>query len=121
MTLKAQIQSLSLQEKKQLQIWLTTLRAEEEAPGSSGRVLVQEERVGQVTLRPPFDKLRGASSGATYRQEWVRCGKEQCRCAGGELHGPYWYRYWREGGRYRSSYVGQRRPVEVKADTANLK
>jgi hypothetical protein len=35
----------------------------------------------------------------------VRCGKPACRCARGELHGPYLYRRWREGGRQRRQYV----------------
>jgi hypothetical protein len=40
----------------------------------------------------------------TFRQEMVRCGKDGCtRCP----HGPYWYAYWREGGRTRSRYVGK--------------
>src|ERR1051325_465098 len=35
----------------------------------------------------------------TYRREEVRCGKANCtRCP----HGPYWYAYWRGGGRARS-------------------
>jgi hypothetical protein len=43
----------------------------------------------------------------TYRQQSVRCGKAGCtRCP----HGPYWYAYWREGGRVRSRYVGKRSP-----------
>jgi len=34
----------------------------------------------------------------------VKCGKEACtKCP----HGPYWYAYWREGGRRRSRYVGK--------------
>jgi hypothetical protein len=37
--------------------------------------------------------------------QWVRCGKRGCRCAAGQLHGPYHYRLWREGGRLRKSYV----------------
>ena len=37
--------------------------------------------------------------------EWVRCGKAGCRCASGALHGPYWRRQWREGGRTRRQYV----------------
>ncbi len=40
----------------------------------------------------------------TLRQQWVRCGKATCtRCP----HGPYWYAYWREGGKRRSRYVGK--------------
>lgn len=43
----------------------------------------------------------------TFRQEMVRCGKKGCsRCP----HGPYWYAYWREGGRSRSRYVGKELP-----------
>jgi hypothetical protein len=43
----------------------------------------------------------------TYRQEHVRCGRRGCtRCP----HGPYWYAYWREGGRLRSRYIGKRLP-----------
>ena len=37
---------------------------------------------------------------------WVRCGKPWCRCMqGGPKHGPYFARYWREGGRRRTEYV----------------
>jgi hypothetical protein len=42
--------------------------------------------------------------------QWVRCGRPTCRCARGELHGPYHYRFWREGGRLRKAYV---RPAEL--------
>ncbi len=37
----------------------------------------------------------------------VRCGRKNCRCARGELHGPYFYRFWREDGRLRKTYVKQ--------------
>lgn len=50
----------------------------------------------------------------TYRLESVRCGKEKCKCASGELHGPYWYAYWSEGGRTRSQYVGKKLPAKKK-------
>ena len=39
------------------------------------------------------------------RSEHIRCGKPACRCARGGLHGPYWYRRWRENGRQRRAYV----------------
>lgn len=44
-----------------------------------------------------------------YQLERVRCGKIGCKCAGenGELHGPYWYAYWRDAGKLKSRYVGK--------------
>ncbi len=43
----------------------------------------------------------------TYRLESVKCGKPGCtKCP----HGPYWYAYYREGGRTRSRYVGPELP-----------
>lgn len=50
---------------------------------------------------------RQARGRATYRQEFVKCGRANCtRCP----HGPYWYAYWREGGRLRSRYIGKELP-----------
>lgn len=48
----------------------------------------------------------------TYRQEYIRCGKANCkRCAdGGQGHGPYWYAYSREDGKLRKRYIGKERP-----------
>jgi hypothetical protein len=37
--------------------------------------------------------------------QWVRCGRTTCRCARGHPHGPYFYRFWREGARLRKRYV----------------
>ncbi len=39
----------------------------------------------------------------TYRQEWVRCGKECKKCP----HGPYWYCYWKEDGKTKTRYIGK--------------
>jgi hypothetical protein len=38
-------------------------------------------------------------------QQWVRCGRPNCRCACGQLHGPYFYHFVRENGRLRKRYV----------------
>ena len=43
----------------------------------------------------------------TFRNEWIRCGKDTCRCAAGAFHGPYTYKYWREDGRVKKAYVGK--------------
>lgn len=50
----------------------------------------------------------------TYRLEEVRCGKKNCHCAEGRLHGPYWYAYWTEGGRTKSQYIGKKLPRGVR-------
>jgi uncharacterized protein DUF6788 len=50
----------------------------------------------------------------TYRLEEVRCGKKNCHCAEGRLHGPHWYAYWTEGGRTKSQYVGKKLPCGVR-------
>ena len=55
--------------------------------------------------------VRQQEPGVTLKQEKVRCGKKNCRCATGELHGPYWYKYWNEGGRTRSQYIGKHLPA----------
>jgi hypothetical protein len=50
----------------------------------------------------------------TYRSEFRECGK---RCSGCP-HGPYWYAYWREGGKLKSRYIGKELPREEKKDDA---
>ena len=49
--------------------------------------------------------------------QWVKCGKPTCHCAAGDLHGPYWYLFWRQDGRLRKRYV---KPDEVEAVRAAL-
>ena len=41
----------------------------------------------------------------TLCPQWVRCGRAGCRCSSGELHGAYYYLFWREGSRLRKRYV----------------
>ncbi len=45
----------------------------------------------------------------TYRRQSIRCGKGCAACP----HGPYWYAFWKEGGRSRSQYIGGVLPAEV--------
>ena len=65
-----------------------------------------------VLVSKSVDAPQSESVGATpgkvsYRLESVSCGKPGCsRCP----HGPYWYAYWREGGKLRSQYIGRRLP-----------
>ena len=44
----------------------------------------------------------------TVVEEMVTCGDESCKCmTDGKKHGPYKYRYYREGGRLTSEYFGK--------------
>lgn len=57
--------------------------------------------------RDVLEQMRAGS--VTYQRELVRCGKH-CR---GCPHGPYWYAYYRSGGRVMSKYIGKDwRPVQ---------
>ncbi len=59
--------------------------------------------------------IAGVEPKVRFRQQSVRCGKENCtRCP----HGPYWYAYWNEDGRRRSSYLGKLDDGEQPADSA---
>jgi len=63
-----------------------------------------------LLLDDTTDPTPAAKGKVTFRQETVRCGKEGCtKCP----HGPYWYAYWREGGRTRSRYVGKELPGQA--------
>ena len=56
-------------------------------------------------------EVEPAMGGGSYVLQKVKCGKPSCRCAktGGELHGPYWYLYWKKDGKTKSKYVGKNR------------
>ena len=51
----------------------------------------------------------------SLQSERKACGKPTCRCARGRLHGPYFYRRWREGGRQRRGYVKPRDVASTRA------
>ena len=58
----------------------------------------QQSKSGR--LLPKIEPLPG-SLHAQYR----RCNRSNCRCARGELHGPYYRRHWWEHGRQHWPYV----------------
>ena len=68
------------------------------------------DRRRRIARQIPDLEVLIAGSLQTQRR---RCGKEGCRCARGELHGPYLYLSLRAGGRTRMLYV----PAEL-ADEA---
>lgn len=63
----------------------------------------------EKTLPKNFEVLPGAVC-----RQMVRCGYAGCRCARGKLHGPYYYRFWREDGRLRKTYVPLREVIPVR-------
>jgi len=63
-------------------------RSQESAERIADRVILEERHSGSMT----------------YRLERVSCGKKCKGCP----HGPYWYGYWREGGKTRSKYIGKK-------------
>ncbi len=57
--------------------------------------------------------------GSVYYQQGRKCGKSNCQCASGKLHGPYWYvRHIATG---QVKYLGKELPVEVAQARATLK
>ena len=91
-----QIQRLSLEEKQALKLWLEEQIAGDEKPPEiepkKGREIVETKKEGRIT----------------YQSELVKCGKANCRCAtDGQLHGPYWYAYQKQGQKLKSWYVGK--------------
>lgn len=62
---------------------------------------------------PPGAMLDGAVC-AQYK----RCGKPNCKCARGELHGPYFYHFRWSGGRVVKEYVRLSDVEQVRAACA---
>ena len=98
--LKRSLRVLTPDQLRRLDAWLHELI---EQAGHGGREKLPNDR----------DALEKRQTGQkTYRLERVRCGSKRCKCTSGEMHGPYWYVYWTEGGRTRSQYVGKKLPLK---------
>ena len=71
--------------------------------------------VGGPACKPKLPVLLPKMLPGTVLPQWLRCGRPNCRCAGGPLHGPYYYRFWREGGKLKKSYVRRSELEQVRA------
>jgi|SRR5215213_5337740 len=100
--IKNAVRKLSLDRLKKLDEWLHELIRRAEESESPQRPASRRQTVAGHSLG---DK--------TYRQESVRCGKENCKCARGKLHGPYWYSYSRVKDKVTSQYIGKNLPRDV--------
>lgn len=54
----------------------------------------------------PIEDGQDSNGKGTIVKERVKCGAD-CTCNDGNGHGPYLYRYFREGGTLTSEYVGK--------------
>ncbi len=71
--------------------------------------LLAEQLEFEIVDKPGREVVdRSIKSGICYQLERVKCGKEMCKCTDGDLHGPYWYAYYRQNGKLKSKYVGKR-------------
>jgi hypothetical protein len=59
--------------------------------------------------KPKNDDALPTRAIGSLHLEFKRCGRSNCRCRRGLLHGPYLYRHWREGGRQRKKYIPMNR------------
>lgn len=69
------------------------------------KILGARGREGHPRTKPEetttkMEPLRGG-----LEAQFKRCGKANCRCAKGELHGPYYLRRWQRYGKRCSKYV----------------
>ena len=71
-------------------------------------ILVRGLLIGAQGPVIELDEVPGMPS-VTYRRQTIRCGKGCASCP----HGPYWYAFFKEGGRSRSQYIGAALPAEV--------
>jgi hypothetical protein len=62
------------------------------------------ERELKTEIPLPKTPHAGVLDGAVCAQ-YKRCGKPNCRCARGQPHGPYFYRFRWRGGRVTKVYV----------------
>jgi hypothetical protein len=74
---------------------------------------VRELRVRRARLARGLPDVEQTLRGSLQTQS-RRCGKEGCRCAAGELHGPYVYLSVRSGERTRLLYIAAGLAEKVK-------
>ena len=57
----------------------------------------------EIKNRNPLPKIEPLPGAVCVQMK--RCGKPNCRCAKGELHGPFHYWFYRAGGKLYKQYV----------------
>ena len=96
-SLQASIRRLDNADVQALLLWLFQYQQERQPLSTpvthNGRNGVDRHQVGR----------------STFLLQGVRCSKENCKCAVGDLHGPYWYEYRRIDGILKKKYHGVKR------------
>jgi hypothetical protein len=100
--LKHAVRALSLSQLRKLDEWLHELIRRDEESDRKEKPSSRKQTVAERTLE-----------NKTYRLESIRCGKENCKCARGKLHGPYWYSYSRVKDKVKSQYIGKNLPKDI--------
>lgn len=109
--IKQAVRSLSLGQLKRLDEWLHELIRKAEDVTQSEQIHSSKQVIEERTVE-----------NKTYRLERIRCGKEKCKCARGQLHGPYWYSYTRIKDKIKSQYIGKRPPnSKDKSDVQSMR
>ena len=80
---------------------------------------MQEARAKKLKPLPkmPPDRMLNGAVCAQYK----RCGKANCKCARGQLHGPYYYRFVWVSGRVVKEYVPLSQTDEIRAACARYR
>jgi hypothetical protein len=66
---------------------------------------ISEETAREKQFANPYPKITNDLLAGTIQVQWKKCGKPNCKCQRGELHGPYYYRFWWAEGRLCRQYV----------------
>lgn len=73
----------------------------------------------ETEIQDRIEPVKEGELRGSLHTEYKRCGKDGCRCASGrdeDLHGPYYYRHWRdEDGNQRKEYVRKGRVEAVRS------
>jgi hypothetical protein len=103
--IKRAVRLLSLDQLRKLDEWLGELIRRDEKSDRAEKPSSRTQAVAEQRL-----------DNKTYRLESIRCGKENCKCARGKLHGPYWYSYTRVKNKVTSQYIGKSLPKDVEKE-----
>jgi hypothetical protein len=76
-----------------------------------------------ASQRKEFRKLASKIDGVqgSLEARFVKCGRANCKCSRGELHGPYFYHRYRSEGRRRRRYVKESELAALRAGIAEYR